>query len=709
MFPDHAIDFNNGICNLVASSTLPYASQGTVSNQACVDPANACTGTYQFNQYQNYALIGYARQAITTTTIDQCYSECLNAVTLYGFNCTSGMWFDPTDCILNYDNQFTQASSFAYDPTNGDYYFDKICTPDCLTTTTASTIAPTTTTASTTAPTTTTASTTASTTSQCCQIGGFWSDWENSGTCNDTCGSCGQILRTRTCLSSTWCPCSGPSTRLDNCNIAPCAYPRLSCCTPYKAISVNNSIICGPQPTPFEPKPIVTGCMPDCCPAQGVWSQWSDPIGCSDTCGACGLATQQRYCMTSGNGCPCNGNDIQSVPCNLTPCKYPRNSCCIGKIVVMNESMICTVPTSTESPASLDCASSCCPSGGAWSAWSTSQTCSDTCGSCGQLKYTRTCTSEPTCPCNGESSKSVNCNFTPCKFPRTSCCGSYKAMVVDGVIICGPQYLNIPGNNCFNFSGNNIFDSANNFNKHTNDSNFNKHTNDNNFNKHTNDNRFNKHTNDNNFNKHTHFNKYTNDNNCNKHTNGNNFNKHTNGNNFNKHTNDNRFNKHTNDNRFNKHTNDNNFNKHTNDNNCNKHTNDNRFNKHTNDNNFNKHTHFNKYTNDNNCNKHTNGNNFNKHTNDNNCNKHTNDNRFNKHTNDNNFNKHTHFNKYTNDNNCNKHTNGNNFNKHTNGNNCNKHTNDNRFNKHINDNNFNKYSNDNNKLYLCPSSNTNHE
>uniref|UniRef100_A0A914CJ49 Uncharacterized protein n=1 Tax=Acrobeloides nanus TaxID=290746 RepID=A0A914CJ49_9BILA len=328
------------------------------------------------------------------------------------------MWFDSTDCILNLDNQFTQASSFAYDPTNGDYYFDRICTRNQL-----------------------------SYHHYCLNYSSY--NYYCLNYCSYDYNCFNYFSYNYYCFNycsydKPMLPSCGPSTRLDNCNIAPCAYPRLSCCTPYKAISVNNSIICGSQPTPFEPKPIVAGCMPDCCPAQGVWSQWSDPIGCSDTCGACGLATQQRYCMTSGNGCPCNGNDIQSVPCNLTPCKYPRNSCCIGKVHVMNESMICTVPTSTETPASLDCASSCCPSGGTWSAWSTSQTCSDTCGSCGQLTYTRTCTSEPTCPCSGDSSKSVNCNFTPCQFPRTSCCGSYKAMFVGGEIICGPQAVPVP-------------------------------------------------------------------------------------------------------------------------------------------------------------------------------------------------------------------------------------------------------------------------
>uniref|UniRef100_A0A914ED27 Thrombospondin type 1 domain protein n=1 Tax=Acrobeloides nanus TaxID=290746 RepID=A0A914ED27_9BILA len=186
--------------------------------------------------------------------------------------------------------------------------------------------------------------------------------------------------------------------------------------------------------------------MPNCCPAQGVWSQWSEPSGCNDTCGACGVGTRQRYCMTEGNGCPCTGDNTQNVPCNLMPCKYPKNSCCIGKVQNFNGTIKCTVTTSTETPASLFCttvnqltASVCCPSGGTWSEWSTSQTCSDTCGSCAQLTYTRTCTSGPTCPCSGNPSKTVNCNLTPCLYPKNSCCGSYRTMFASGQAICGPQ------------------------------------------------------------------------------------------------------------------------------------------------------------------------------------------------------------------------------------------------------------------------------
>uniref|UniRef100_A0A914DWY7 Apple domain-containing protein n=1 Tax=Acrobeloides nanus TaxID=290746 RepID=A0A914DWY7_9BILA len=290
--------------------------------------------------------------------------------------------------------------------------------------------------------TTSTSSTSTTSTNQCCQIGGVWSEWSDSGACNDTCGSCGLITRTRTCLSSPNCPCSGPSTRLDNCNFVPCTYPRLSCCTPYNATKLaNGTKICGPQTDPFEPEPLITGCMPDCCPAQGVWSQWSEPSGCNDTCGACGVGTRQRYCMTEVNGCPCTGADTQNVPCNLTPCKFPRNSCCIGKAQAINGTIICNMTTSIETPASLACstASVCCPSGGTWSEWSTSQTCSETCGSCAQLIYTRTCTSEPTCPCSGNSSKTVNCNLAPCLYPKKSCCGSYIAMFANGQPICGPQ------------------------------------------------------------------------------------------------------------------------------------------------------------------------------------------------------------------------------------------------------------------------------
>uniref|UniRef100_A0A914BZQ4 Apple domain-containing protein n=1 Tax=Acrobeloides nanus TaxID=290746 RepID=A0A914BZQ4_9BILA len=124
-----AINFNSGQCDLIATSTTLYTSPGgTIANQACIDPTNACTGAYQFDQFSHMVLVGYAAQVITTNTIDECYSACLNALVTYSINCTSGMWFSSGDCILNSVSRFDQPSEFTDDPDEEVYYFDELCT-----------------------------------------------------------------------------------------------------------------------------------------------------------------------------------------------------------------------------------------------------------------------------------------------------------------------------------------------------------------------------------------------------------------------------------------------------------------------------------------------------------------------------------------------------------------------------------------------------
>lgn len=81
-----------------------------------------------------------------------------------------------------------------------------------------------------------------------CTPGGQWSEW-NTGTCNDTCGLCGSLVRTRTCLSEgDGCPCDGSaedsSTR---CGTPICTYPKSTCCGGARRQLSGSSMICVPS------------------------------------------------------------------------------------------------------------------------------------------------------------------------------------------------------------------------------------------------------------------------------------------------------------------------------------------------------------------------------------------------------------------------------------------------------------------------------
>ncbi|CAJ0951889.1 unnamed protein product, partial [Mesorhabditis belari] len=68
---------------------------------------------------------------------------------------------------------------------------------------------------------------------------GIWSAWSNVGTCTKTCGLCGTIKQTRTCLSEAWgCPCNALPTQTKDCPITPCpASAASACCKSYTVLT----------------------------------------------------------------------------------------------------------------------------------------------------------------------------------------------------------------------------------------------------------------------------------------------------------------------------------------------------------------------------------------------------------------------------------------------------------------------------------------
>ena len=95
-------------------------------------------------------------------------------------------------------------------------------------------------------PTTTSTTTTpAPTTTPPCTPGGEWSEWSTAA-CNDTCGLCGSIVSTRTCLSeANGCPCDGDAEDVgEHCGDPSCPFPRTACCSWAKRKLSGQSIIC---------------------------------------------------------------------------------------------------------------------------------------------------------------------------------------------------------------------------------------------------------------------------------------------------------------------------------------------------------------------------------------------------------------------------------------------------------------------------------
>ncbi|GMR36601.1 hypothetical protein PMAYCL1PPCAC_06796, partial [Pristionchus mayeri] len=69
-----------------------------------------------------------------------------------------------------------------------------------------------------------------------------------------------------------------------------------------------------------------TTIAPSC--AEVSWLDWSSWTTCSDSCGSCGIRTRTRVCLFSSSSCSCPGDGLGVEYCNVSVCRYPRQSCC---------------------------------------------------------------------------------------------------------------------------------------------------------------------------------------------------------------------------------------------------------------------------------------------------------------------------------------------------------------------------------------------
>ncbi|CAB3401381.1 unnamed protein product [Caenorhabditis bovis] len=83
-----------------------------------------------FSRHPQMILVGFAESVTDASTFEQCFDTCLNSFQLFGFNCTSGMYyFEETqlNCILNSENRQTQKDLFTDENTDIVDYFEVEC------------------------------------------------------------------------------------------------------------------------------------------------------------------------------------------------------------------------------------------------------------------------------------------------------------------------------------------------------------------------------------------------------------------------------------------------------------------------------------------------------------------------------------------------------------------------------------------------------
>ncbi|CAD6198829.1 unnamed protein product [Caenorhabditis auriculariae] len=271
-----------------------------------------------------------------------------------------------------------------------------------------------------------------------CASKGIWSEWRSSGSCSATCGSCGTVSRTRTCLSDpNGCPCTGETSSTVPCGAAPCAAGQ-TCCdgfvpAPNPASGVLECVSLTPIPDPvFETIP-ATACEPL---GNGLWNPWSKWSTCSATCGMLGTRIKTRTCASLPYGCPCIGSPFVVEPCG--------NVACSGATPCSPQSFL-----TTSFDGAVICVLQAVPVvAGQWTDWMplAGFSCNDTCGGCGRVRGFRYC-DPPGSTCSGSYfSDSAPCGSGVCSFPRTSCCGTWikRFNSVSRTFFCGDPTIPLP-------------------------------------------------------------------------------------------------------------------------------------------------------------------------------------------------------------------------------------------------------------------------
>ncbi|CAD6186483.1 unnamed protein product [Caenorhabditis auriculariae] len=161
---------------------------------------------------------------------------------------------------------------------------------------------------------------------------------------------------------------------------------------------------------------------PQCCPSQGIWSEWVPTAPCNDTCGSWGFNPVVRTCLSTSFGCPCTGKTSQLMRCNQNYCLFPRQTCC-GECTksILNKVFFCDFPKEVplkEPPC-------CFGRENIWNQWSLYSACTESCGMCGLQTRTRTCAATPYgCDCVGSSTQTTPCGSAPCP-GSNPCCPSF--------------------------------------------------------------------------------------------------------------------------------------------------------------------------------------------------------------------------------------------------------------------------------------------
>ncbi|KAK0419574.1 hypothetical protein QR680_014213 [Steinernema hermaphroditum] len=132
-----SFDYHNSTCILSSEAAVPLGNgqlkqrQGTdYFEKICVDERVSDECPMVFSRFPQMILVGFAETVTDAASFEQCFDNCLNSKKLFGFACSSGMYYfeEPQlNCILNTEDRTTQKDLFTEENSDIVDYFETGC------------------------------------------------------------------------------------------------------------------------------------------------------------------------------------------------------------------------------------------------------------------------------------------------------------------------------------------------------------------------------------------------------------------------------------------------------------------------------------------------------------------------------------------------------------------------------------------------------
>uniref|UniRef100_A0A1I7YQG9 Apple domain-containing protein n=1 Tax=Steinernema glaseri TaxID=37863 RepID=A0A1I7YQG9_9BILA len=132
-----SFDYRNSTCVLSSEAAVPLGNGQLKQRQGvdyyekiCVDERVSDDCPMVFSRFPQMILVGFAETVTDASSFEQCFDNCLNSKKLYGFACSSGMYYfeEPQlNCILNTEDRNTQKELFTEENSDIVDYFETGC------------------------------------------------------------------------------------------------------------------------------------------------------------------------------------------------------------------------------------------------------------------------------------------------------------------------------------------------------------------------------------------------------------------------------------------------------------------------------------------------------------------------------------------------------------------------------------------------------